>query len=510
LRYLFQDCELNTDRRELRRAGKVVALEPQVFDLLACLIANRERVVSKDDLLTTVWQGRIVSESAMSTRINAARSAIADSGQEQRAIKTVWGKGFRFIAEVQSEPGLALHSHLEAAGKPIINRPTITILPFTNISRHPTEVCLAAGFVEDLTSVLSRFPWLSVRAREVGTGRNQDIGAHPRVRYLLGGKVHKSASRVRIYAHLVDVASDAYVWADHFDGELNDIFALEDQLAEKVVGAIAPKLERLEIAHAKHTPDEILDARACTLRGMGCLYQWTREGVSDALRLFQRAIQIDPEFAPAYGMAAYCYIQRKSYGWYTNRAQEVAESAQFAQRAAELAGDDALALTKAAHAISSFGDVDRAAILIEQALLLNPSLSAAWYVSGWLRLYLGKPDTAIEEFARAERLSPCDALIFKVHGGAAYGHFFVGRYDDAARSAEKALRIRPHYQTAMRAAAATHMLAGRHVQAKKLITRMHRRNPGLRLSNLHDLLPLRRPEDYRKWVDALQQAGLPE
>jgi tetratricopeptide (TPR) repeat protein len=244
---------------------------------------------------------------------------------------------------------------------------------------------------------------------------------------------------------------------------------------------------------------------------MGRLYQWSREGISEALRLFHKAIEVDPDFAGAYGMAAYCYIQRKSYGWITDRSLENAECERWARRAAEIANGDAVALSKAAHAISSVvGDLDSGAVFIDQALKLNPNLAAGWYVSGWVKLFLGEPEVAIEHLARAIRLGPSDPLILKMYAGLAYAHFFAGRYDDASTMAAMALRVRPTYLTAVRGAAASHAFAGRLSESRRLIAHMHTLDPALSVSNLSNLIPFHRSEHFSKWAEALQRAGLPD
>jgi DNA-binding winged helix-turn-helix (wHTH) protein/tetratricopeptide (TPR) repeat protein len=505
LRYRFTDCEFDIDRGELWRAGEAVPVEPQVFELLAYLIGNNSRVVTKDELLAVVWKGRIVSESAITTRINAARSAIGDNGYEQRLIKTVRGRGFRFVAAVRE---VQARRPLLFAAQSALNKPSLAVLTFRSSNQDSAESRLAANLTEHLASLLCRSPWLSVSA-QVGAGSHTDI-LTPCVRYLVGGSVSTSANMVRVAAQLIDAATDTYLWADHFDFVFNGAFTAQDKITEQLAGAIVPRLERLEIEQAKRAPCEALDARACTLRGISCLYWWTREGIAEALALFRRAIEIDPEFAPAHGLAAYCYVQRQSYGWFTDRPQETADAVRLARDAAQLGVDDALTLSKAAHAMTTLGgDVDCGAALIEQALLCDRHLAAAWYVSGWVQLHLGKPQSAIDHLAHALSLSPSDPLNFKVHAAVAYAHFLEGRYDDGAACAERALHMRPRYQTALRAAAASHALAGRVRHARRLMTSMRRHDPALRLAHLHDVLPLRK-QDFSKYVDALHRAGLPD
>ncbi len=529
--YAFEDYGLDADRRELRRGTELIALEPQVFDLLEYLIRNRARVVSSHDLITAVWNGRIVSESTLSSRITAVRHAVGDSGEQQRLIRTVVRKGFRFVGDVREEKGPGAESAVVQAGTewaeparlhaaralPLPDKPSIAVLPFANMSGDPEQEYFVDGVIEDITIALSQFRWLFVIARSSSftyKGRAVDVkhvGRELGVRYVLEGSVRKAANRVRITAQLIDTATGAHLWANRFDGGLEDIFDLQDQVTASVVGAIGPKLEQAEIERAKRKSTDSLDAYDYYLRGMGSLYQWTKDGISEALRLFHKAFQIDPEFASAYGMAAYCYVQRKSYGWFTDRRQEIAEAARLARRAAELGQDDALALSKAAHVLASVvGDVDSGVACIDQALLLNPNLATGWYVSGWIRIFLGEPEAAIKLLARAMRLSPFDPLIFKVHAAIAYAHFFAGRYDEASAWAEKAVRAGPNYLTAVRGAAASHALAGRLGEAQKLIAHMRKLAPALRISNLKDLIPFRRSEDFAKWADALRKAGLPE
>ena len=529
--YLFENYSLDAGRRELRAGSELVPVEPLVFDLLQFLISNRERVVSKDDLFAGVWNGRIVSESTLSSRITAARHAIGDSGEAQRLIRTVARKGFRFVGTVQIEARQAQdrsatnsygRENSEAfqfkdAARTLSDRPSIAVLPFANFSADPDQEYFVDGIIEDVINALSQFRWLFVIARSssfIYKGRALDIkaiGHELGVRYVLDGSVRKAAHRVRITAELIDTATGAHLWGNRFDGGLEDIFHLQDQITASVVSAIAPKLEQVEIERAKRKSTEIPGAYDYYLRGMGNLYLWTRESIAEALRLFCKAVETDPAFASAYGMAAYCYVQRKSQGWFTDRQQEISAASRFSRQAAELGRDDAIALSKAAHTLSYVvGDVDSSVALIDQALAVNPNLASAWYVSGWVRIFLGDPEHAIEHLTHAAQLSPFDPLIFHVHAGIGYALFFAGRHSDAARWLEKALSVAPDYLTALRGAAASYAVMRRLEDARKLMNHMRKLDPALRLSNLKELLPLRRQEHYTKWSEALREAGLPE
>ena len=298
MRYWFEDFVLNTDRRELHHGNTLVSVEPKVFDLLTYVVQNRERVVSRDDLLSSVWNKRIVSESALTTCINAARSAIADTGEKQRLIKTLPRKGIRFVGAVREEPRLV---EAELADSPVDpqrpslslpDKPSIAVLPFTNMSDDSNQDYFADGITEDLTTALSQFRWLFVIARNSSFAfKGQAIDAKQiasklGVRYLLEGSVRKAADRVRITGQLIDAATGAHLWANRFDGALEDIFDLQDQVTASVVGAIAPKLEQAEIDRAKRKSTENLDAYDYFLRGMATLHQGNRESTSEHFGCF--------------------------------------------------------------------------------------------------------------------------------------------------------------------------------------------------------------------------------
>ena len=397
------------------------------------------------------------------------------------------------------------------------DKPSIAVLPFENMSGDREQDYFADGIVEDIITALSRFRSLFVIARNSSftyKGRPVDVkqvGRELGVRYVLEGSVRKAANHVRITGQLVDAVTGAHLWADRFDGALDDIFDLQDQVTTSVVGAIAPKLEQAEIERAKRKPTESLDAYDYYLRGMASFHKLTREANDAALRLFYRAIELDPDFASAHGMAAWCYAWRKTNSWETDRVQAIAETARLARRAAALGMDDAVALAAGGFALAyNGGDIDDGGAMTDQALVLNPNLATAWLLSGRVKQILGEYEMAIEHCARAMRLSPLDPLVFVAHGVIAGAHLFVGRYDEASSWAEKALRERPNFVAAARVAAASHALAGRPEQAQKAMARLRQLDPALRVSNLRDVVALRRPEDMARYAEGLRKAGLPE
>jgi TolB-like protein len=397
------------------------------------------------------------------------------------------------------------------------DKPSIAVLPFENMSGDPEQEYFASGVVEEIITALSRFRSLFVIARNstfTYKGRAVDVkqvGRELGVRYVLEGSVRKAGNKVRITGQLIDASTGVQLWADRFDGVMEDIFDLQDRVTASVVGAISPKLEQAEIERSRRKPTERLDAYDYYLRGMAAFHRWTREGNDEALPLFYRAIAIDPNFASAYGMAAQCYDQRKGNGWMTDGVHETAEVAQLSRRAAELGRDDAVALCTAGCALAYVaGDLSDGAAFIDQALVLNPNLALAWIFSGWIWMYSGEPEVAVERLARAMRLSPQDPRMFEMQTATACAHFLAGRDAEAVSWAEAAARGQPNYDGAMRILAASCAMSGRQEQAQKAIARLLAHDPGLRISNLKDRFPIRRAEDIARWEEGLRRAGLPE
>lgn len=523
MRYLFEEYAFDTDRRELHRGADVVSVAPQVFDLLDYLIRNRERVVSKDDLINAIWNGRSVSDAALTTRLNVTRSAIGDSGEEQRLIKTLPRKGFRFVGAVREERVPASAATADPPIEPpkpnlsLPDKPSIAVLPFQNLSADPEQEYFADGVVEDITMALSLFRWLFVIARNSSftyKGRAVDvkqIGRELGVRYVLEGSVRKAGNRIRIAGQLIDAETGAHLWAGRFDGALEDMFDLQDHVTSSVVGAIAPKLQSEDIKRATRKPTENLDAYDYYLRGLAKARYWNRDGNSEALKLFYKAIELDPRLACAYGMATWCYVRRKALGWMSERVQESAEAVRLARKAVHLGGNDPVALCMGGYALAFVAhEFDDAMAFVDRGLAVNPNLAQAWNLSAWVRVWRGEPDLALDHAARAMRLSPLDPSMFGMQTATAYAHFLAGRYDVASSWAEKAMRDNPTFLLAISASAASNALAGRLQPAQKGIAQALECNPDLRASNLEDLAPFRRAEDLATFAKGLRQAGLPD
>jgi TolB-like protein/class 3 adenylate cyclase/Tfp pilus assembly protein PilF len=416
-------------------------------------------------------------------------------------------------------PDIGLRTQSANPALAIPDKPSIAVLPFTNMSGDPEQDYFADGMVEDIITALSHFKALFVIARNSSftyKGRAVDVkvvGRELGVRYVLEGSVRKAANRVRITGQLVDAATGAHLWANRFDGGLGDIFDLQDQVTENIVGAIAPAVEKAEIERARRKPTERLDAYDHYLRGLAKSYQdASQQACSEALHLFNCAIKLDPDFATAYARAAFCYANAKAFGWISLTPEEVAEVSRLAQRAVELGRDDAIALADSGWALAYVvRDLDRGAALIDRALALNSNVAEAWDCGGWVKNWLGEYELAIKRFTRAIRLSPLDPWVAPMRAGTAHAHFFLSRYDEAASWAAMALQDNPNSQPLLRIGAASNAMAGRLDQAQKAVVRLRQLNPTLRVSNLKNVLgPYRRAEDISRYEEGLRRAGLPE
>ncbi len=523
MRYLFQDHEFDTERRELRRGAEIVSVAPQVFDLLDHLIRNRERVVSKDDLINTIWKGRSVSDAALTTRMNVARTAIGDSGEAQRLIKTFPRKGFRFVGHVQEVRDTAD----EAAGSGPVQSPTlaltppdkpsIAVLPFQNMSGDREQDYFADGMSENIITALSRFRSLFVIARNSSftyKGRIVDIkqvGRELGVRYVVEGSVRRAGCRVRITGQLIEAATNVHLWADQFDGELDDVFDLQDRVTERIAVTVDMRLQSEQVLLAQRKPTDKLDAYDYVLRANAAWRHGDREANEESLRLAYKAIELDPRYGGAYARAALCINAKKQPHWMVDPEQETAEAMRLARLAIAFGSDDEVALAAAALVFGYLaGELDAAASLIDQAVELNPNSAFAWSVSGWLRLYMGAHELAIEHQNRAMRLSPRDPSRRIMISMMSAANFFLGRFEIAERIASEAVQLTSGHLPTLRMFAASLAMQGKRAQAEPVARRILSLDPTFRLSGVGDLIPLRRHEDLALYIEAMRLAGIPE
>ncbi len=398
------------------------------------------------------------------------------------------------------------------------DRPSIAVLPFTNMSGDTEQEYFADGITEDIITALSRFRSLFVIARNSSftyKGRPVDVrtvGRELAVRYVLEGSVRKAGNRVRITGQLVEAETGAHIWADRYDGELTDIFALQDSVSSGVVAAIEPRLLRAEIDRIGRKPTENPGAYECYLRGMASFYRWTPDSLNEALDLFHRAAALDPGYALAWAMEAYCHQQRKGRGLAIDLAHEASVAAGLSQRAVELESDDANVLTLVAYTLAHLVlDLSAGQRAVARALTLNRNLARAWEVSGWINVWSGSPDIAIEHFANGMRLSPLDPQLHIMQAGTATAHFMAGRDEEAISWLGGAKRRDWRGGPSLRIATASTAMAGHLEDARQLAELLRQTEPRLRVSNIETSLgPYRRAEDIERYKEGFRRAGMPE
>jgi TolB-like protein len=516
LRYLFEEYEFDTDRRELRRGTDAVSITPQVFDLLDYLIRNRERVVSKDDLINAVWNGRIVSDAALTTRLNAVRAAIGDTGEEQRLIKTLPRKGFRFVGlvrETREVAGPNPHDASESA-LALPDKPSIAVLPFENLSGDPEQEYFADGMVEEITTALSRFKSLFVIARNSSftfKGKAVDIkevGRRLGVRYVLEGSVRKALAKVRITGQLVDAVTGAHIWADRFERDLTDVFALQDEVTVSIVSAIQPKLLQTEIALATRRRPENLTAYDLYLRAVQQTYQTTREGLAEALRLSHRALELDARFSYFAAMAANCHGLNVMLGYAVDPQFERKEAVRLARLALSIDDGDPDILAMAAVTSAYFvGESEGEMELADRAVALNPNSFVAWHCRGQVYRIAGLPEEAIRSFERSVRMSPVDPALHITFGGIAMAFIELGRFDKAIVAGKKAQRQNPSYSSAYRCLASAFAHLGRDVEAREAAARLLELDPAFTISTW---IARGGQSHLKLLIEGLRKAGLPE
>ena len=457
--------------------------------------------------------GALFPKSALFNRINAARSAIGDTGKRQRLIKTLPRRGLRFVGAVREEECAAAEAGPHKSSPGIADKPSIAVLPFANLSGDPEQEYFIDGVVEDIITALSRNRAFFVIARNSSftyKGKPVDTKQVARelgVRYVLEGSARKLGNRVRVTGQFIEAETGRHLWADRFDGEMADIFELQDQLVTSVVGAIAPQLEKAEIDRAKLAMTGDLAAYDFYLRGLASWNRWTADENAKALQLFNAAIAKDSEFSTPYGLAASCHHFAKANGWSASFDEK--EIARLVERAADIGTDDAVALCWAGHVHAYFfRDLDRALLLIDRALDLDVNLAVAWQRSGWVRGYIGDPDGAIESLHKAIRLNPLDTRVFLTQSAMAFAHFIAGRDDEAARWAAMALRVKPNWLPALRMAVASNAMRGEAEQAKRALNAYLTIDPQVTIAKLCEYYPFRREADRERLIAAMRKAGV--
>jgi TolB-like protein/class 3 adenylate cyclase/Tfp pilus assembly protein PilF len=444
------------------------------------------------------------------------KTAFVFDDMGERQLKNI-DRAIRIYSVRMGEPKINTSRMTDTAKSlPLPEKPSIAVLPFQNMSGDPEQEYFADGMVEDIITALSRFKSLFVIARNSsftykGKVINiKQVGRDLGVRYVLEGSVRKAGGRVRITGQLIEAATDRHIWADKFDGALEDVFALQDQMTMSVVGLIAPRLEQAEIERAKHKPTDSLDSYDFYLRGSELVSTRTLAPLPQALEFFQKAFQQDPDYAAAYVMAAWTILLQQAVSGVPLTKEMRSEAIRLANLGATKGPDDAFALARSGHVLTYLGqEYDRGASLVDQAVALNSNLAIAWHSRGWVTLMGGENERAIESFERMLRLSPLDPLRIRAWNGISFAFFNLGRYEEGFESGKKAIQYVTEAQS-MGAYIVNAVRAGHIVEARDAVAQLLQVQPDFRASHSQKAFPMRSKEGRDRITAALIEAGLPD
>ncbi|MBR0658713.1 winged helix-turn-helix domain-containing protein [Neoroseomonas oryzicola] len=500
---------LDTARGCLRGAdGAEIALAPKPFDLLVMLARNPGRTLSKDALLDAIWHGVNVTEDSLVQAVRTARRAIGDEAGQ--VLRSVPRRGYLLETTADPAPPPADSAPAPSPAMAPLDRPALAVLPFANLSSDAEQEYFSDGIADELITQLSRARWFYVIARNSSftyKGRAVDprqVGRDLGVRYVLEGSVRRAAGRVRIACQLIDAETGHQLWAERFDGTLDDIFELQDRVAEAVAGAIEPSLQHAEIRRAQAKPTGSLSAYDLLLQGLYWQRTLTREGNEKALRLLRAAVQLDPEFALGKAQLARMTAFMTVNSWADDAIQE--EGARYAREAVASGRDDPLALALAAHALAVYGaDHSTARAAAARAQLLNPNSAVVAACAGWVYNFNSEPRVALEAFQRALRLSPLDPTIEVTHVGLSSVHVALGDYASALEWAERAVQVAPNHSPGHRYVIIANWLLGREEEARAAAARMLALFPTARVQ----IRQYRDTAFREKLIGALVAAGIP-
>jgi TolB-like protein len=526
--FRFADHELDLRRHELRRAGEVVHIEPQVFDLLAFLLRNRDRIVSKDEILDAVWDGRIVSEAALSSRINAARKAIGDTGNDQALIRTFHKRGFRFVAHVRDEAPDEVAAPLEGSvsdtreeGTRLAHRvrekPSVAVIPFTHLSSDSEQDYFSYGLTEDLVRLLGRNRWLKVLSRHsarpdpmLGTSA-RELGDALGVQYLVQGSLRRAGDHLRIAVELIETHDGSQLWSEVYELDLQHIFDIQAAMAQQLAAALEPELGMVEREAAVRKPSENLDAWDCYQRGFWHLWGFTRPGFDEAELLFRRAVELDSNFARAHAALSYVQLQKAFYSPPQERPALLEGALASGRVSVALDQRDCMCHCVLGRAHCLLGNYSEAIAELELTVALNPSFAQGYFALAFALNWVGRQEEAIALLERAGELSPRDPHLWSFYHVRALAHLSLGELEAAQDFARRAIR-QPNatywpYATLL----ATHGLLSDTVNARPILEQLLQHQPDYTCSFARqDFFYCTDEEFVNRYVEGLRRAGVPE
>lgn len=521
--YRFDTFELDVDKAELRADGAVLSIEPQVFALLLLLLENRDRLISKDEIVEKVWGGRIVSDSAIISRVKSARRAIGDDGKTQRLIKTVYRKGFRFVGEaavaqlasagIVPAVGATKQTDCPSAGQNSSTRPSIAVLPFSLVGTTEPHRAIAEALPHDLIVEISRLRWLFVIARGSSFRfRDADadlshVAAVLGVRYCLTGSVEVVDKRLKISVELNDAGERCLVWADRIDAKIDDIYETRARIAANMVAALEIQISMNEARRARFVSPDNLTAWSAYHLGLRHMYRFNKRDNAIAMRLFERAVAEDPEFARAHAGLSFVHFQNA----FARHTQDTAAAREAARRCAEqaIASDalDPFANFTMGRAFWLEGDVDSSLDWLDRSIAINPNYAQGIYARGWADTVLGRGEAGDEFVNLAMSLSPLDPLRYGMLGARALAHLARGEVPSGCKWAERAARAPGAHVLIAMIAAIAYELAGERNKARVWARNVRERNPAIVQADFFQSFPFQDRDLRRRWSAVLTALG---
>jgi TolB-like protein len=520
--YQFGPFELDIATVELRNGDKACCLEPQVFGLLALLVENRERLVSKEEIIEKVWDGRVISDAAVASRVKSVRQALGDTGKSQRYIRTIHGQGYRFVAEARASRGAVARS-AEASSSLVedpsaamqpgnASRPSLAVLPFRLIGDGGQYAALAIALPDELITELSRLRWLFITARassfrlRASDSELSDIGALLRVRYCLTGTVEVSARNVVVAVELVDTANGGIVWADRFSGRIDEVHAMRENIRSSVLTALEIQIPVHEAALARHGAAENLDAWSVYHLGLQHMYRFNRVDNAAASALFQRAVVLDPLFARAYAGLSFIHFQTAFMGYTDDMVGETSQARRFAERGLELDPLDPFVNFTMGRTYWLDGDLESSLGWLERTTTISPHYAQGIYARAWTEALATRSNEARLHVDLAMRLSPLDPLRYGMLGTRAFTHMAVGEDAQAADWGERAARSPGAHVLIAMIAAAAHVLNGDATRAAYWAANVRERS-SLTRDDFYRAFPMKSDAMRVRVLQALAQLG---
>jgi TolB-like protein len=510
--YRFHEFELDRSKVELRRNGEIVPVEPQVFALLLLLTENSERLVSRDEIIEKVWDGRIVSESAVDSRIKSARRALGDDGKSQRFIRTVHGQGFRFVAEVTEAASIRSS---EAGGDAVLPvregnvRPSIAVLPFRLVGAGGTHATIADALPDELIAELARLRWLFVIARgssfrfRSSSPDVEEVGKLLGVRYALSGAVEVAGSMLTVTVQLADTRDGGVVWGDRFVSSLADVHETRAMILVRVVSALELQIPLHEAHAAQLAAPENLDAWAAYHLGLQHMFRFNRKDNAMAGELFARAITEDPRFARAHAGLSFVHFQNAFLKYTPDLSAQVLSARRSAERGVALDPLDPFVNLTMGRSFWLEGALDAGLEWLERATALSPSYAQAIYARAWTHTLSGRGAAGRADADVAMALSPLDPLHYAMAATRGLSHVVSGEYAEAAHWAEEAARSRGAHVLIAIIAAAAHELSGDRQRAAAWASNVRERNAAITVSDFFRCFPFADVEVRQRLAAAL-------